>query len=97
MRNNTFPLDVKTAVAAGNSQRCQDLREKYIHFVGPFSATFSVEGSFDNTNWFTIQAGINAPGTLVAVPQPASSIRINTTAWTSGSPKALLAGFDANG
>lgn len=96
MRQRNYALEAKTSVAVGASKTVQDLREKYVHISGTFVATMNIEVSLDGGVNFISVATVSAVG-LTAIPHPATHMRINTTAFTSGVPGAVIAGFDDNG
>lgn len=56
---------------------------------GTFVGTYSVEGTLDKdvtvATWFAVPNGaaLTAPG-MIAIPMPLSGIRLNVTAYTSG-------------
>lgn len=95
MRQKTLTLDAKASVAVGTPKLVRDLREKYVHVFGTFVATLAVEVSFNGIDYFAVASGLNAAG-MTSIPQPATHMRINTTAYTSGVPIAVVAGFDDN-
>jgi hypothetical protein len=96
MRQRSLTLDVKTAVAVGDPKIVRDLQEKYVHLSGTFSATVSIEVSLDGINYFAVATGLTAAG-MTSIPHPASHMRINTTVYASGTPVAVVGGFDDNG
>lgn len=96
MRQRNYALEAKNAVAIGTAKSVQDLREKYVHISGTFVATLNIEVSLDGGVKYISVATVSAVG-LTAIPHPATHMRINTTAFTSGVPEAVIAGFDDNG
>ena len=85
-------LDVKTSVAVGDASVAK-MKDMAVQITGTFSATLDVEASADGTNFEDVPSGggITAPA-IVAIPYMAHSVRINTTAYTSGTPVAVLVG-----
>jgi hypothetical protein len=74
----------------------RDLRDKYVQTTGTFTATMSIEGSLDGTNYVAVATGISTPS-FVQVPQPLVYLRVRVTGYTSGTPGAIVGGFDENG
>lgn len=97
MRHHSLPLNAPVTVSIGTAQLVRDLQEKWVQVGGTFVATMNLQVSLDNgVNWFSIATGLNAAG-LTQVLHPATHVRVQTTAFTSGTPQVTLAGFDANG
>lgn len=69
-------MQVPTSPGVGAAREVEDLDQKSIQFIGPFVATFDVEGSLDpaGSTFGAVQTGIMAPS------------------FTSGTPQALLGG-----
>ncbi|MBI3184632.1 MAG: hypothetical protein HYZ28_21050 [Myxococcales bacterium] len=86
-------LEVKQAVEAGRAEQVFRFRDKYVQIHGTFVATVQVEGSIDGSDYFAVGAAQSAPG-VVPVPETLEFVRVRTAAYTSGDPKAVLAGFD---
>jgi hypothetical protein len=86
-------LEVKQAVDAGKAEHVFRFRDKYVQVHGTFVATLQIEASIDGSDYFAVGGAVSAPG-VVAVPQTVEFVRVRTTAFTSGEPKAVLAGFD---
>lgn len=84
-------LDVKSTVAAGDPSLVQHLIDKWVYISASFDATLVVEISPDNgATWEDIWTFTSAGN--AEVPQSATHIRINTTAYVSGTPVAKLTG-----
>ena len=92
-RPEKIQLEVKTAIDVGRAENVFRFRNKYIQVHGAFAATLQVEGTIDGNNYFSIGTALSTPG-VVPVPETLEFIRVRTTAFTSGEPKAVLAGFD---
>jgi|SoiMetStandDraft_2_1073263.scaffolds.fasta_scaffold602022_1 hypothetical protein len=85
-------LEVKSAVDVGKAERVFRLRDKYVQVHGTFVATLQVEATIDG-EFFAVGPVMAAPG-VVPVPETVELVRVRTTAYTSGDPEAVLAGFD---
>lgn len=83
-----YTLDVNASVAAGDAQEVAGLYDKWVHITGSFTATLDVEVSADGANWDAI-ATVSAAATIEVAPNT-KYLRINTTAYTSGTPAAIL-------
>jgi hypothetical protein len=86
-------LEVKQAVDAGKAEHVFRFRDKYVQVHGTFVATVQVEATIDGSDYFPVGGALSAPG-VVPVPETAEFVRVRTTAYVSGEPKAVLAGFD---
>lgn len=85
---------VPQAVQAGASKDTEDLVEKTVQVLGTFVATLAIQGTVDGSTWGDIQTDITAPG-LVQIPGTFRAMRINVTAYVSGTPRALLGARDS--
>lgn len=95
MRNERFTLETMASVATGTAQRFDDYLYGAVHIKGTFVASVDIEISLDGTNYVKYGSSITTP-TLVALPNHAIySVRTRTTAFTSGTPSAVLAGMNA--
>jgi len=84
------PLQVPQSVSAGTWLPCQGLGNKTVHVFGTFVASLQVQYTVgDDTEAINLGAALTAPGYL-QVPMVVKKVRINTTAYTSGTPKAAL-------
>lgn len=86
-------LEVKQAAEAGRAENVFRFRDKYVQVHGTFVATLQVEATIDGSDYFAVGGPQSAPA-VVPVPETAEFVRVRTTAFTSGDPKAVLAGFD---
>jgi hypothetical protein len=92
-RPEKIRLEVKAEVGAGKAEQVFRFRDKYVQLHGTFVATLQVEASIDGSDYFAVGAAQTTPG-VVAVPETVEFVRMRTAAFTSGEPKAVLAGFD---
>ena len=84
------PLQVPTSVATGTWLPCQGLGNKTVHVFGTFAATLQVQYTVgDDTEPINLGAALTTAG-YVQVPMVVKKVRISTTAYTSGTPKAVL-------
>jgi len=92
-RPEKIQLEVKAAADIGRAENVFRFRDKYVQISGTFVATLQVEGTIDGSDYFPVGAAMNAAG-VVPVVETIEFIRVRTTAFTSGEPKAVVAGFD---
>ena len=92
-RPEKVPLEVKQAVDVGRAENVFRFRDKTVQVHGTFVATLQLEASIDGSEYFLVGAPKTAPG-AVLIPETVEFLRVRTTAYTSGEPKAVLAGFD---
>jgi hypothetical protein len=92
-RPEKLRLEVKQAVDAGRAENVFRFRDKTVQVHGTFVATLQLEGSIDGSEYFAVGAPVSAAGVL-RVPEMLEFLRVRTTAYTSGEPKAAFAGFD---
>ena len=84
------PLQVPQSVAAGAWLPCQGLGNKHVHIFGTFTASLQVQYTVgDDTEPINLGAALTTAG-YVQVPMVVKKVRVNTTAYTSGTPKAVL-------
>ena len=86
-------LEVKQAVDVGKAEQVFRFRDKHVQVHGTFVATLQVEASIDGSDYFNVGAAVATPG-VVPVPETVEFVRVRTTAYVSGEPKAVLGGFD---
>jgi len=86
-------FEIKQLVGVGRGENVFRFRDKFVQLHGTFVAGLQVEASIDGSDYFPVGAPQSAPG-VVPVPETAEFVRVRTTAYTSGEPKAVLAGFD---
>ncbi len=92
-RPEKLTLEVKQAVEVGRAENVFRFRDKTVQIHGTFVATLQLEASIDGSEYFPIGAAASAPG-AVRVPETVEFLRVRTTAYTSGEPRAVFAGFD---
>lgn len=86
-------LEVKKAVDVGKAEQVFRFRDKSVQVHGTFVATVQIEATIDGSDYFAVGGALSAPG-VVPIPETVEFVRVRTTAFTSGDPKAVLAGFD---
>lgn len=86
-------LEVKQAADVGKAEQVFRFRDKYVQIHGTFNARVQVEASIDGSDFFSVGSPMNSPG-VVPVPETVEFVRIRTVNYTSGEPRAVLAGFD---
>lgn len=102
MKLDTHTMDVKAAAAAnGDALSISLYHGGTVQIYGTFSATVQVQGKVaPSSDWVNIGSALTAPG-LVALSDPNGSpycltnIRVRTTAYASGAPMAVFAGFNS--
>jgi hypothetical protein len=92
-RPEKMRLEVKAEVAAGKAEQVFRFRDKFVQVHGTFVASLQVEATIDGSDYFAIGGAISVPS-VVPVPETVEFVRVRTAAYTSGEPKAVLAGFD---
>ncbi len=92
-RPEKVPLEVKQAVEAGRAENVFRFRDKTVQIHGTFVSTLQVEASIDGSEYFPVGTPYSAPGALM-VQETVEFLRVRTTAYTSGEPRAIFAGFD---
>jgi hypothetical protein len=97
MRFEPYDVAVPTSVAVGASQKCADLRDKFVQLKGTFTATVEWQVSMDGTTWANSSARAETTPGFVSIPETCAFIRANVTAFTSGTPTAILGGFSVRG
>lgn len=92
-RPEKIRLEVKSEVGAGKAEQVFRFRDKFVQVHGTFVATLQIEATIDGSDYFPVGIVQSAPG-VVPLPETVEFVRVRTTAFTSGEPKAVLAGFD---
>lgn len=101
MKLDTHTMDVKTAVADGDALTIPLYSGGTVQVHGTFSATLQVQGKIaPSSDWVNIGSSLTAPGLVTlsdgnGCPYCLTNIRIRTTAYTSGTPQAVFAGFNS--
>lgn len=94
MRLESYALNVPGTATAGLQQAVGHMREKYVQVAGTFVGSLDVEVSLDGgNNFFVSLTGITGP-TIKSIPEPATHIRVNVTAFSSGTPVVTLNGYN---
>jgi len=81
------------AVAANAAVSVEDLESADVYVFGTFVATAQVQESPDGTNFVNVGSALTAAG-KVAISKSAKSVRVDVTAYTSGTVKSAAAGRD---
>lgn len=92
-RPEKIRLEVKAMVAIGRAEQVFRFRDKFIQIHGTFVGSLQIEASIDGSDFFPVGAAQTAPS-VVPLPETVEFVRVRTTAYTSGEPKAVLGGFD---
>jgi hypothetical protein len=91
-RNTVVNLDVPVSVAAGTASSLVDNHDSVVVLAsGTFTGTYQVQVSGDGTNWTNFGTALTAAGNL-PVTILCSKVRLNCTAYTSGTPVFLVMG-----
>lgn len=95
-------LAVPVSVAAGAACDVSAMERKSVAITASGTATNQVQISLDPTNppaaasWVNEGTALTADGTL-EISKPCAWIRVNTTAFTSGTPVGYVAGLTSLG
>lgn len=96
----SYALDDLTATGASSAASVEALDVVCVAVTGTFTATYSIEGSIDGTNFAAASdihgnslAGLTAP-TAVQMPAGYKQLRVNCTAFTSGTIESDVGGKD---
>jgi hypothetical protein len=92
-RPEQITLDVPAAVGTGQATNVFRFRDKTVMVAGPFVASLQIEGSIDGETFAPIGAPVTAPGFFL-LPMAIAHLRVSVTQLTSGTPRAVFAGFD---
>lgn len=71
----------------------QDLETSQMWVTGTFVGTVKLQVSPDNVAWVDSGSPVTAPA-LIAIPEGVGYVRLNCTAYTSGSIVGIVTGFD---
>ena len=99
MRHDVIDLDCPTSVAAGAAKTIREHQLGSVHIYGSGSWTAQLQGKIGTGSvWTNIgAAGTNAAAVIVAVPDGVTDLRINVTAFASGTAVAQYGGFFTRG
>lgn len=83
-------MNAPASVSAGTWMQCEGLANKTVFVYGTFVATLQVQVTVDtDTDPVNISVPLTSAG-AVSIPHEVKKVRINTQAYTSGTPKAVL-------
>jgi hypothetical protein len=95
-----YQLDAKSSVATGTAFPCAHMINKWVQVGenagGAINATVNIEVTIDGVSWAIVQTLTNQGG-LVEVQPIVKQIRLNTTAWVSGTITGWLGGLMPRG
>lgn len=92
-RPEQIPLVVPAAVGTGDPIQVFRFRDKTVQISGPFVGSLQIEGRIDGDDFLPIGAPVTAPGFFL-IPVTVVSLRVSVVQLTSGTPRAVFAGFD---
>jgi len=88
----TIPIEVPAEVAAGEPLDVKWLDKLTVQVGGTFTAEIQLEGRLTPVNdWIAIGDPITEPG-IVVIEQLIAELRATTTAYTDGTPTAIVGG-----
>lgn len=83
--------EAPASVAAGAGISVEGASSIDVQMVGPYTATIDIQVSNDGTNWVDASSGTGvAAGSWTRVLERPKYLRLNTTAYTSGTPRAFV-------
>ena len=86
-------ITIQTAVATGTSiVDVSDLVSIFAVIAGTFTATYQIMVSFDGTNFVQFGSNVTAASN-VSLPDATVKIRVDCSAYTSGTPTGAAAGI----
>ena len=94
MSYKSLTLDVRSANETGNTSDVRGMINKAVHIHaggGAFTATVTLEGSLDATNFIALDSTTDAEK-LMTVAEAFISLRTVTTGYTSGTLAGTVAG-----
>jgi hypothetical protein len=92
-RPERVALEVPGATGVGAAAHVFRLRDKTVQLSGVFVGAFQLEGSIDGEDFEPIGGALTGPG-FVLLPMTIALVRVRTVELTSGTPTAIVAGFD---
>lgn len=98
MRHEVLTLAVPTSVASGAAQNVKHLESASVQFHGTGTLTFKLQGKISDgagadshDEWTDLEVAA-ATSRVVAIPQGITHVRVNVTAFTSGTFSAHIGG-----
>lgn len=92
-RPEKIELEVPVAAGVGRAANVFRFRDKTVQVAGVFEGSLEFEGSIGGDDYAVIGAALTGPA-LVAVPLTVEFVRVRVMTLASGTPRAVLAGFD---
>jgi hypothetical protein len=93
MAKKSATVAAPTSVAAGAGTSTADLVSAFVQVASIGVGTYQVQQSFNGgTTWVNKSAALTADG-AVAIDDAANAVRLNCTAYTSGTPAAVVSGL----
>lgn len=92
MRAVRTTLAIPTSVAAGAATDANEIVDKTVQISGTFVATIQLQGTIDGSVWNDLGDPITA-ATTVMVLGTFKAIRVNVTAYSSGTPVGHVSGL----
>lgn len=90
--HSTESLPAPAAQEAGLPAQVAHMRdEKSAALKDVGTATYQLQGSFDNVKWYDVGTALTADG-FVDFESPFQFVRWNCTAYTSGTPTSIVCG-----
>lgn len=90
-QKKSLALAAPASVSTGAAKGIADIVSAVVQITGIGTGTYQVKVSFDGTTFVNQGAALTADGSL-AIPDAALAVRIQCTAYTSGTPAAAVAG-----
>lgn len=85
-----------TSVAAGAGTSTANMTGAFVQVANIGTGTYQVQESFNGgTTWINKSAALTADG-AVAIDDAANAVRLNCTAFTSGTPTAVVSGLSTS-
>ena len=95
-RQQSWALQVATGAGA-NGYDISDLTSVTVSIAGTFVGTYEVMVSYDKgTSWVQTGSNVTAAG-VVSIPDAATAVRVDCSAYTSGTPQAAFSGVRTSG
>lgn len=92
--HQNLPLPDPIADGNGGAVLVEAYRDKLVQVTGTFTATVTIQGSLDGSNWVAVTDGaFTGPG-FVEIAPAFKYLRAVVSGYASGAPVALFGGFD---